>query len=50
MANDFDASDVARAMALMSEALLLLDAAGMTLVATHLDQALHLLGDELEVR
>lgn len=32
------------------EALLLLDAAGITLPATHLEQALHLLNEEIEVR
>lgn len=49
MANDSDPSDVARARELMSEALLLLDAAGITLAATHLEQALHLVSEELQV-
>lgn len=49
MANDFDLGNVARARELMRQALLLLDAAGISLAATHLEQALHLVNDELEV-
>jgi len=39
-----------RFMANEDEALLLLDAAGITLPATHLEQALHLLNEEIKVR
>lgn len=49
MANENDPSAVARASVLMSEALRLLDAAGITLAATHLKQALYVLNEELEV-
>ena len=41
MTHEHDADAVARAAALMSEALGLLDEAGMTLAATHLDKALN---------
>lgn len=50
MANEDESASVNRACALMCEALLLLDAAGITLPATHLEQALHLLNEEIEVR
>ncbi|MES3097476.1 hypothetical protein [Sphingomonas aerolata] len=50
MANEDESAGIARACALMREALLLLDAAGITLPATHLEQALHLLNEEIEVR
>jgi len=50
MADEDKSAGVARACALMREALLLLDAAGITLPTTHLEQALHLLNKEVEVR
>ena len=50
MANENDSGAVAQASALMSEALRLLDAAGITLAATHLEQALYILNEKLEVR
>lgn len=50
MANEDESAGVARACALMCEALLLLDAAGITLPATHLEQALPLLNEEIIVR
>lgn len=50
MADENQTEAVAQASALMREALLLLDAAGITLAATHLEQSLHLLNEEFEVR
>lgn len=41
---------IAEAAALMRKALVLLDAAGATLAGTHLEQALHSVSEELEVR
>ena len=41
---------VAQASALMTEAHLLLDAAGITLAAAHLEHALHVLNIEFPVR
>jgi hypothetical protein len=49
MANEEESAGVGRACALMHEALHLLDADGITLPATHLEQALHLLNEEIEV-
>ena len=49
MADENQTEAVAQASALMREALLLLDAAGITLAATHLKQALYVLNEELEV-
>jgi hypothetical protein len=45
-----DHASITKASTLMREALVLLDAAGVTLAATHLEQALHLVSEELEVR
>lgn len=45
-----DHANITKASTLMREALELLDAAGVTLAGTHLEQALHLVIEELEVR
>jgi hypothetical protein len=50
MTDGCDQDLISDAAELMRKALLLLDAAGATLAGTHLEQALHSVSEQLEVR